>query len=233
MPAPPSSTYIAPMIEALRLQPTSVALTGQNRVLLTQVAVGLAGHLNPEFLWFDIRDHRSQAPPWQLALESDLSSTRLHLIDVPEMRLDSEGADRESPGTVFNPPAAPSPGLLDDLSRIPESIRRAALTGEPDGVPKVILLTNAERASAAFDASSGSLRPYIEALNQLGVTVLVTACSRPRENKHDLDLLLRVEGPRDDARGPATVVCEGVRTVGRFPSVPPGATYSPSAFIHP
>jgi len=229
-PLPLSSTYIAPLIEALRARPTSVALSGQNRVQLTHVAVGLAKRLDSQFLWFDIRSSQSEAPPWQSALEVDMSPTRLHVIDVPEMHLDSAGADRTSSEPVYSPPVLSSPGFLDDLLRIPESIRNAALEMEPDPTPRVILLTNAERASAAFDGATGALRPYIEALNKVGVTVVVTACSRPRENRHDFDLLLSEEGSRDDAHGPSTVTCEEIRTAGLFPTIPPGSSYASDSF---
>lgn len=226
----PSSTYIAPLVEALRARPTSVALAGNNRVQLTQVAVGLAKRLDPEFLWFDIRSSQSEAPPWQSALEAGISPIRLHAIDVPEMHLDSAGADRTRSDPVYSPPLSYSPGFLDDLLRIPDSIRNAALDVGSDPTPRVILLTNAERASAAFDGSTGALRPYIEALNKVGVTIVVTACSRPRENRHDFDLLLTEEGSRDDAHAPSTVTCEEIRTAGLFPTVPPGSTYASDAF---
>lgn len=208
-----------------------MALAGQNRVLLTQVAIGLAHRLDPEFRWFDIRSREAEAPHWQLALEGDISPERLHTIDVPEMKLDSAGAEQASSEQVYNPPAASTPGFLDNLSRIPESIRRAALESEPSPNPRVILLTNVERASAAFDASSGALRPYIEALNRVGSTIILTACSRPRENKHDVDMLLLVEGSRDDAHAPATVVCEETRATELFPMIPPGSSYASEAFV--
>jgi hypothetical protein len=230
VPLPPSSTYIAPLVEALRERPTSVAISGPNRVQLTNVAVGLVRRLDPDYRWFDIRSSTSVAPPWQLALEAEVAPDRFRTIDVPEMRLDGAGAGEAGPIQLYNPPASSSPSLLDDLSRIPESIRNAALESGRELSPPVILITNTERASAAFDGSAGALRPYIEALNKVGVTVVVTACSRPRENRHDLDLLLTVDGTRDDAAAPSRVVCEEIRTVGLFPTIPPGSSYSTDSF---
>jgi hypothetical protein len=229
VPTGKASTFVAPLVDALRAQPTSVAITGLNRVLLTRVAVGLAHRLDPGFQWFDIRRSDSAAPPWQLALEADIPSERLHSIDVPEMRLDSAGEDHENSAVVYRPPAATSPGLFDELSRIPDSIRHAAQQEESAQTPRVILLTNAERASAAFEANVGSLRPYIEALNRLGVTVLLTACSRPRENRHDLDMHLRLDGPPDESHAPTAVVCEETRSSGLFPTIPPGSVYASDA----
>jgi hypothetical protein len=233
LPQRSASTFITPLLDALKARPTSVALAGGDRVLLTQVAVGLARRLDPEFHWFDIRSSESEAPRWQSTLEAGIPPERRHTLAVPEMQLDSPGAERGSADARHPPPAPTSPGFLDNLSRIPEGIRRVALENESGPTPRVILMTNVERASAAFDASSGSLRPYIEALNEVGVTVVLTARSRPRENKSDIDLLLAVEGSREDPRDPATVVCEATRSVGLFPMIPPGSAYAADSFVRP
>lgn len=231
MSPPPPATYLAPLVDALKGRPTSVALTGKSRELLTQVAVGLAKRLDSDFQWFDVRDRRSGEPAWQRVLEEGISSPRFRTIDVAEMQLDSAGAETATSERRYEPPVASSSGLWDDLARIPESIRRAALDRTPDATPRVILLTNAERASASFDAAPGALRPYIESLNSVGVTVVVTARSRPRENRHDFDLWLRVEGSRDEEDRPGMVVCEGVRVSGLFPAIPPGSSYSAESFV--
>jgi len=226
VPTSRGSTFVAPLVDALSGRPTSVAISGLNRVLLTRVAVGLAHRIDTDFRWFDIRRSGSESPPWQLALEADISPERLHRIDVPEMHLDSAGRDRESSELVYRPPAPESPGLIDYLSRIPDSIRTAALEGDSARAPRVILITNAERASAAFDATAGTLRPYIEALNRVGVTIVLTACSRPRENRHDLDMVLQVDGATDDANVAGSVICEETRSAGLFPTIPPGSSYA-------
>ena len=231
------SAYIAPLIEALKARPTSVALAGQDRVLLTQVAVGLAKRLDPDFLWFDIRPRGTTVPRWQSALEFGMAPSRLRVVDATEIHPNdpAAGLDRAEPspegppaqppeiGQSFDAASMPSPMTLDDLARLPESIRRAALEGEPSSTPRVLLLTNVERASAAIDGAPGAILPYLEALNQTGVTVALTACSRPRANQHDVDIVLLLEPERENPHIPAAVVCSSVRIAGHFPTVPPGS----------
>lgn len=230
MPSSLGSTFIAPLLDALSARPTSVVATGANRVTLTRVAVGLAQRLDREFQWFDIREHTSAAPAWQRSLEDGIPPGHVHAIDVPEMQLDRAGSELATSERPLAPPVGAFPGLLDDLSRIPESIQRAAVEGADHSTPRVILLTNVERASAAFDGALGSLRPYITALNQVGVTTVVTACGHPRENRHDFDLEVVVEGPRDDGHAAATVVCVECHTAELFPTIPPGSRYASDSF---
>jgi hypothetical protein len=239
------SAYIAPLVEALKARPTSVALAGQDRVLLTQVAVGLAKRLDPEFLWFDIRPRGSTVPRWQSALEFGIGPSRIRVVDATEIHpndsaagLESaepspEGPPAEAPelGRSFDATPMPSPMSLDDLARLPESIRRAALEREPSSTPRVLLLTNVERASAAIDGAPGAILPYLEALNQTGVTVALTACSRPRANQHDVEIVLLVEPESENPHVPAAVVCSTVRIAGHFPAVPPGSSYTAESFL--
>jgi len=240
-----SSEYIAPLVEALKARPTSVALAGQDRVLLTQVAVGLARRLDPEFLWFDIRPRGTAAPRWQSALEFGMAPSRVHVVDATETHpndsaagLDSGGPSPEGPpaeppeiGGSLDATPLPSPMTLVDLAQLPESLRRAALDREPNSTPRVLLLTNVERASTAIDGAPGAILPYLEALNQTGVTVALTACSRPRGNQLDAEMVLLVEPERENPHVPAAVVCSSVRIAGHFPAVPPGSSYTVESFL--
>ena len=224
------SIYAVPLVESLQQRPTSVALWGEERAVLTRVAVGLAKKIDPAFLWFDIQRTGSAPAPWQHALEAEAGPGRLHVLEIDEMRLDHGSGNAASSVLVRGSESDSESLAFADLMRVPERIRDVLLHADPASPPRLVLLTNVERASAAFEGRSGALRPYVEAFNSRGVTVLVTACGRPRENRHDLDLVLHVDGVRGGDDETATVVCDGVRSSGSFPAIPPGTRYQARAF---
>jgi hypothetical protein len=219
------SPFVAPLVEALRRQPTSIAIAGLDRARLTRVGLGLTERLDADGIWFDIRMRHAEPPSWQQSLLGRFPGRRHQTIFVDEMKLDRGGqAPVES---VLDPedPLDRESLSLTELMRIPASLREVALDPRPDGHPRAIVLTNAERASAAFEGTQGALRPYIEALNRFRLTVVVTTMSRPRENVHDFDLDLVVEGTGDRGGAPPELRCVAVRTPGLFPAIPPGTRY--------
>jgi hypothetical protein len=179
VPANDSTTFIAPLIAALQRQPTSVVVTGSDREELTRVSLGLAERLDPSSIWFDIRGRNNEPATWHTALLARYPGGRHRTIYVDEMRLDEEAGGATA--TVLDPEDPVDDSILSmvDLMRIPVSLREAASEPGHGDAPRVLALTNVERASAAFDGAEGSLRPYIEALNRLHLTVVVSACSRP------------------------------------------------------
>jgi hypothetical protein len=223
------SSFVTPLVEDLKKQSTSVALTGQNREQLTRVAVGLAGRLDPAFQWFDIRDRHLEAPRWQADLASGSPSGQAQLIDVREMRLDDAAGNVAT--SMIGRDGHPDTSFLTlaDLLRLPAELQEAAARPNPNGRARVVLITNGERARAAFGGEEGSLRPYLEAMNHSGVTVILTACSRPRENRHDWDLVLLVRPESAEPPAPPAVECMATRSAGMFSSIPLGACYAPSA----
>jgi hypothetical protein len=223
---------VVPLVDSLRRRPTSIALIGHDRMLLTRVAVGLSMRLNPSFIWFDIRSKSSELPPWQSALVADFPGQRIQSIDIDEMKLDEAAGNAAAAVLVRGNPPDTSFITLSDLMRLPESLREAALENAPDSAPRVVLITNAERASTAFAGAPGALRPYIEALNRFGVSIVVTAFGPARENRRDCDLVLLVEQSREGNRVPSRVVSESVRSSELFPGIPTGASYAASSLEH-
>lgn len=221
-----ASSYIAPLIEALRRSPTSLALAGTERAHLTRVAIGLAERLDPECIWFDLRARMTEPPPWQVPLLQRFPVRRRRTIYVDEMRIDRDAAGPVDAVLDLEDPVDAEISTLADLLRIPESLREVALNREPGSVPRVLLLTNAERASAAFEGSQGALRRYIEALNHFGLTALVTTNSRPRENVRDFDLVFKVEESSPEEGPEASVTCLANRDPSFLPEIAPGTRYA-------
>lgn len=222
-----SSRYIEPLLRALRGAPTSVAVWGMDRRFVTNVSLGIAAGADPEFVWMDIRSGDPGVPSWQRGLERRLPAARLRPVVIEEMGLDdlagnaAESVVHEDANT-WGRGSAPAV-----VPRLPQAIRELLMAPPAAGGPRVLLMSNVERASAAFDGAAGSLRPYIEALNSAGITVITTSIGRPRENRRDLDLVLRLGRTESGGSGDRELVCECVRSAGRFPAIPPGTEYSP------
>ena len=226
LPSRAPSTFIAPLVDTLQRNPTSVALAGANRAQLTRVAIGLAERLDPECIWFDLRARMTEPPPWQIPLLRRFPVRRRRTIYVDEMQIDRDAAGPVDAVLDLENPVDAEISTLADLMRIPESLREVALNREPGSSPRVFLLTNAERASAAFEGTQGALRRYIEALNHFGLTAIVTTKSRPRENVRDFDLAFQVEdAPSEDGSG-GSVTCLANRDPSFLPAIPPGTRYA-------
>ena len=226
MPTGRPSRFTAPLLAAVQRAPTSLILYGTDRPGLTRASLGLAVRLDPESIWFDIRERSSEPAAWQQALTLEFPRRRHRAIYVDQMKLDTEAIPPVT--SAFDPqdPAYEETLTIADLMKITADLREVALDGERPEGPRVIVITNADRASAAFSGREGALRPYIDALNRFGITVVVTSCGEPRSNVHDADPVLRLApDPSGDAERDA-LVCMAVRNPGLFPSVPPGAQYS-------
>jgi hypothetical protein len=232
MPGRRATSFVRPLIRSLSDRPTSVAVWGSDRERLSRLGVGLSDRIDPAFLWFDIRPPGRAPPSWQLQLEADIPDPRFDVVFTPEMRLDDEAGNQASSILVRDASVDRSGVTVADLMRLPAKLREPVVGPEPSRRPGLILLTNVDRASAAFGGESGALRPYIEAVNAAGCTVVVTACSRPRENRQDFDLVFQLASQRVDAEPSWYVRCESIRVGSEFPSVPPGTMYAADALEH-
>jgi hypothetical protein len=213
------------LIAALQASRTSVALSGTHRQPVTELGVGIAARLDKRFLWYDIRPRGVPIAAWQLALQAEFSPEQIRPIAVDEMRLDDGAGNAASSILIRDTEPDPTTLTLMDLMRLPQMLRSAILDTPAEERPSAILISNAERASSAFEGREGALRPYLEALNRSGCTVVVTTVSQPRENRHDFEMVLRLYDALESDTGKAILQCEAVRSPDRFPAVAPGTRY--------
>jgi hypothetical protein len=216
-------------VEELGRRATSVAISGPDRFAITRVAVGLARRLDSGFRWMDIRRSAFMPESWQLVLEATMPIGSFSTIDASALHPDPDAAYAAASLVTANGATDPSSARLAELLLGSLRGRAPLVSGTTPPPPHVLLLTNVERASAAFEGRAGALRPYIEAFNAVNITVLLSACSRPRENKSDVDFVLRVEPSDDPERTTEVVVTETNRGSGEFPPIPPGSRYTVTA----
>jgi hypothetical protein len=209
VPHPP--TPILGLLAELVASPTSVAVWGNERPALTQLGLAIAQGLDRDFVWFDIRLADGTGDPDDVDAEPEAFGDRLRVITVDEMRLDDQAGNLADSMLIRESPPDPSTLTLLDLMRMPEQLREAATHIPTDSHPRAMLISNAERASAAFAGESGALRPYIEALNRLGWTVIVTSRSQPRANRADFDAVFRVGSGPGDVPDAIVAILDGVR----------------------
>jgi len=217
--------------DVLRSRPTSVVIIGAERIPRDRLAAAIARALDPTFLWFELARPGDEVTPAERELFRQNEPDRFLEIDPDDFRL------REDLGTLALWAAGRDEHASEPLREVaefailPDSIRLALLSRDPDGGRGAIVVANAERARGNFDGRPGSLRPYVEVLNRFGFTPIITAWEQFRENATDLEYILRIA---PDSAAPAdglVVRCVRGGPTGTFGFLAKGSRFPLHSFL--
>ena len=170
--------------------PTSFGLWGGSRAAQTQLALAIARRVDPEFYWLQIvGDPGSHNTP-EVSLSERVPSGHLFYLRPDQL------APRTPSGKVADLfvrsdlEADARLRQIGDFLRLP-SLARNLLAGRSANSPTIALvIPESNLAEQILPLEEGGIRPFIEAINQYGVTLLTTLSNRPNPNARDIDYLL-------------------------------------------
>jgi hypothetical protein len=208
-------------------RPTSLAVWGLHRPLVTRVALALARAVGPETYWFEIGANDGPVDPDELAELRGLDPTRAFWVDpgdvAPDLRL-----GRPEHWTILSglgtDPEAPA---LVTLMQMPPRLRRVLLERDP-AVPATVVLSNTDRAAQYYSADPGTFTEAVAVMNRLGLTFIATTGRVPRANVEDFEHVFEVVAASDPA-GVLVVSHQGDSTFG--PTFRVGARTALPAFL--
>jgi hypothetical protein len=170
--------------------PTSIGVWGGSRAYQTQLALAVARRVDPDFFWLQtVGDPGSRDAP-DPSLAGRVPSGHLFYLRLDQL------APRTRSGKVadwFGRADIPADTRLREIGdslRLP-SLARTLIEGRSATSPtKALAIAESNLAEPFLPLEEGGIRPFIEALNHYGVTLITTISNRPNPNARDIDYVL-------------------------------------------
>jgi len=189
----------------------TVLVHGESRDLVNMVTYGLVAWVGSEFSWIDVRiGHQppSGRNPVHLGL---VPPDRLVIVNrLDEMAPNHIG--REAVRSVIRrDEPRDSMAELSEFVRLPRPIQLALAKTVSEAAPGIIVVSNAHRLIALYDAAT--VPTLLREVTGLGASVFVSFADEPPTQRAAFDYVLRVVGPSSEEWAGATIEFE--RAVGR------------------
>lgn len=187
---------------------SSYYLQGTDRVRLDQVALQVARHLDPEFIWLDVEEREELAEQRPVELEELLGTGHLRPIAAPGKVRGNDPAANHAFWSFIRPDEDDEViARVTDYLRLPEVLQSlVAELGESER-PRALVLANIERLTTLTDLGPSYFRSVNRALNRAGVTTIATEVGHGAATRYGFDFEL-VATPDDESRPPAqSLVC--------------------------
>ncbi len=170
--------------------PTSIGVWGGTRAAQTQLALAVARRVDPEFYWLQIVGDPASHDAPEPSLAGRVPSGHLFYLRPDQL------APRTRSGRVADWFGRADIEAATRLHQIAESLRlpslaRIFLDGKSaTSSTKALVIAESNLAEPFLPLEEGGIRPFIEAMNQYGVTLVTTLSNRPNPNARDIDYVL-------------------------------------------
>jgi len=187
--------------------PTSFAIWGGLTGDRAQLALAIARRIDPEPFWLQVEGPGTLRDRREAALIAGLPRDHLFILDPTQHAAQGDTAATRTRLATNLASADDHIRVLSDFLRLPAVYQRLMAGRQPLDPVKAVVAANVDRPRPLWPSSAGSLRPYIEAINEFAYTVIFTLWSRPDENGRDLDYVFRLEDGAE-TRSRVQVTCE-------------------------
>ena len=188
--------------------PTSIAIWGGTSPDRARLALALGRRIDPELLWLHVSGAAESSPESDGIATTAVRAGHLFLLDPSDLKPETGAGNL---ATWFaRGDAAPGGMVLDlaDFVRLPEFTRRLLEGRSAFSPTKVLVIANSNLLQPYYPKEEGGVRPFLEALNRIGVTGIYTDSSGLEPNSLDMNYLLRLQGERPGDSPGARVKCE-------------------------
>ena len=196
--------------------PTSFGVWGGSAEHRARLALALARRIDPGLYWIQAEEGAQSREAAELSVVTTVPTDHVFFLHPSELAPQTELGNMASwfvrsdldPGTRLR--------AIGDFLRLPTLVR-SLLEGRSAYVPtKALVAANADLARPFYPSEEGGIRPFIEALNEYGTTVILTLGKPPSPNVRDLDYLLKLDQHDEGGRTVVDVECRQ----GGSPEVP-------------
>lgn len=173
-------------------RPVSVLIHGSSRDLVSLTTYGLVGSVGSEFSWIDIRIG-NQPPtgtnPVALGLiPKDRLVVVTRLDEMAPTQLGSESVR----AVIRRDEPLDSMERLSEYVRLPRPVQLALAKTVPGARPGIVVVANAHRLIALYDATS--IPEILREITSLGTSVFIAFADEPPRNRSAFDVVLGVHG---------------------------------------
>jgi hypothetical protein len=172
--------------------PTSIAVWGLRRPLVTRVAIALAEAVGGETFWFEIAAPDAPLDPEELAVLERLDPERAFWVAPGDIAPDEPRGTPEHWTVLSDLAGDPESPALLNLMKMPPRLRSLLLDRDPSAPTAAVVLSNTDRAAQYYSAEPGTLTEAIRVMNRLGLTFIATTGRVPRPNVRDLEFVFEV-----------------------------------------
>jgi len=207
-----------------RERPVSVLILGASRPLVSWLALGLAAHMDPTYIWTDVRSHEEEPNPLGPLALGAIPEAQLSLIYPEQLERNEEDARlaRAAAATVVRSDGMhDSTSALEHFLRLPSHTRELIAAIQPSPHIRFLVLANAERVVHQYPEET--VAPILGAILASGCSVVLSFVGPPPKGRTAFDFVLEVHGG-EGARWERSIVhCEKgaeeglLRTGASFP----------------
>lgn len=172
--------------------PTSVFVSGADRLLLNWLAYALS-HVPPlEPIWTDIRLDQEVLDPSDVLSRGLIPKERLLTVAPGELARDDFAGNLALGGLVRSDEPSESVRRFADFLRLPAHTRALIARIPRDERPVVLVLSNAQRIAALY--TSDQVGPTLRAITDSGVSLLMTWADAPPGGRLAFHRILHLQG---------------------------------------
>jgi hypothetical protein len=182
--------------------------------------------VDPEPFWMHVESESEKEDRPELGILSSIPSDHLFVFNPAELTPETGAGNIATSFVRDNAPTGDRFQGLADFVRLPIFTQQLFEGRSAFSPTKVLVITNSDRLQPYYPKEEGGIRPFLEALNQMGVTGIYTDSSGLQPNAKDLDYLLRLRAEDSAAPAAMSVTCEQGAPPGIPGLFPTGRTYA-------
>ena len=206
--------------------PTSIGIWGGSGLDRARLAIALARKIDPDPFWMHVEASAESQDRSEQGVLTSIPADHLFVFNPPELAPET-GAGNIATSFVREDAATGDrfQGLADFV-RLPIFTQQLFEGRSAFSPTKVLVIANSDRLQPYYPKEEGGIRPFLEALNQMGVTGIYTDSSGLQPNARDLDYLLRLRAEDSATTRAVSVTCEQGAPPGIPGLFPTGRTFA-------
>ena len=188
--------------------PTSVGIWGGSSLDRARLAFAIARRVDPEPFWMHVESESEKEDRPELGILNSIPSNHLFVFNPAELTPETGAGNIATSFVRDNAPTGDRFQGLADFVRLPIFTQQLFEGRSAFSPTKALVIANSDRLQPFYPKEEGGIRPFLDALNQMGVTGIYTDSSALQPNARDLDYLLRLEGEGAAGGEPTRLTCE-------------------------
>jgi hypothetical protein len=196
--------------------PTSIGIWGGTGADRARLALSLARRIDRAPFWLHVEGPPASLTEPERAALSSLPPNHLFRFDPSELSPETGAGNLATWFAHRDLAPAQSVEGLADFVRLPVFTQQLFEGRSRFSPTRVLVIANSDLLQPFYPSEEGSIRPFLEALNQLAVTGIYTDSSALKPNARDLNYLLRLKDDGMEGEKVVRVLCEQ----GALPGTP-------------
>jgi len=172
--------------------PTSIGIWGGTATTRSRLALVVARRIDPEFYWLQTQGGSGPTSEVDPALAGRVPKGHLFFLRPGQVSRQTPTGPVSEWFVRSDVESETRLNLIGDFMKLPTLARNLIGGGNPGRSTKALVIADSNLAESLLSLEEGGIRPFIEALNKHGLTMITTLGNRPNPNARDIDYLLYI-----------------------------------------